>query len=819
MTRRNSPRGCMRDAAVYRVRWQRPSLAGLSLIFAAPYGAFAVEQDSVPPDIQTVAVPRVESGGVLIAQASVSQPRAFTIPAGDLQSALLAFSQQADLQLLYSADITAALRTQGVQGAYTPEQALRLLLAGTGLTYDLAGGSTIVIERLAAQDRGPLQLQPITVTSQLQQRDLQETQASVAVFTGDELDQSTDTNIKDLFDRTANVYDAAGGLGLTIRGIEAAGIGGGGSGLLVDVNVDGASYVTAQGSRTGSFSTWDLGQVEILRGPQSTQQGRNALAGAISIRSKDPGFEREIKGRADYGRFDEHRLAAAVNVPIVDDKVALRISGEQFGSDGFIENTTRNEDDYARSELQTLRAKLRFNPTDRLDVILGHSYSDNQLGTARVNPALTGNNTTNTANEKNVEEAASNITNLRITYDLNPGLTVFSETTYLRTDYRIFGDSDGTAADTGTGERTIEDTNFSQEVRASYSGERLSGTIGVYYSDISTDLDFTAVTPASLFGFPPPSNSIIASNGQDTDVENYAVFGELDHRFADHWTVTLGARYDYEERDDVRFQTLVLDSVPISSAPPTESNATYSAFLPKAGLTYHWTDDVSTGFTIQRGYRSGGSGINSDGSFEFDEETTTNYELSFRSTWANDRLVVNANAFFTEWTDQQVVVPGPIGLIDGRVENAGESELYGFEVETEWLLNDNLNIFANLGFTRTRFVDFVQSGRNLGGNEFPFAPKWTGSLGGTYYFDNGGFVDLVGSFTDNVFETADNMPTGESDSFLIINGRVGYEADTWAAFVYARNLLDREYIERRRSTATDSPGEPRVIGVSVSARF
>ena len=788
-------------------------------MLAAPVPTFAIDRRAPPTDTGSGAAARFESGGVLIAQTSTSQPRAFTIPAGDLQSALLAFSQQAGLQLIYSADMTAAVRTDGVRGAHTPEQALRLLLAGTGLTYRIAGGDTVTLERTIARNRGPLELQPITVTSQLQQRDLQETQASVAVFTGDELDQSTDANINDIFDRTANVYNALGGLGVTIRGIESRSVAGAGSGLVIDVNVDGASYVTAQGSRTGSFSTWDLGQVEILRGPQSTQQGRNALAGAISIRSKDPGFAHEIKGRADVGRFDEHRLAAAVNVPIVDDKVALRLSGEQFGADGFIENTTRREDDFARRELQTLRAKLRVRPTDRLDVILGHSYSDNQLGTPSVQSSVTGTRAISTADEKSIEEAANNISNLRLTYDLGPGLSLFSESSYLRTDYRTFQDADGTAAEAGTGERTIKDTNVSQEIRTSYGGERFSGTVGAYYSDISTDLDFAAVTPAVAFGFPPPSQTAVFSNGQDTDVENYAVFGELDYRFAARWTVTLGARYDYEERDDVQFQRLVVDSVLVSSEPPTESKTSYAAFLPKAGLTYHWTDDVSTGVTIQRGYRSGGGGINTSGSFEFDEEYTTNYELSFRSTWANDRVVANANAFFTEWTDQQVFVPGPIGFIDGRVENAGKSELYGFEVETEWLLTDRLNLFANLGFSRTRFIDFIQNGQDLGGNEFPYAPKWTGSLGGAYYFDNGVFVDLVGGFTDNVFETAANQPAEESDSHFIVNGRLGYEADSWAAFVYARNLLDRDYIERRRNDAFDTLGEPRVIGVSLSARF
>lgn len=146
---------------------------------------------------------------------------------------------------------------------------------------------------------------------------------------------------------------------------------------------------------------------------------------------------------------------------------------------------------------------------------------------------------------------------------------------------------------------------------------------------------------------------------------------------------------------------------------------------------------MSTGFTVQRAYRAGGAGTTLGGeNYEFDAEFTTNYELAFRSTWLRERLVANANAFYTDWTDQQVFVPGALGAFDGQVKNAGKSDLFGFEVETEWQATNNLNVFANFGHTRTHFKEFlIQMGNefvDLEGNEFPFAPKWTGSLGGAY---------------------------------------------------------------------------------------
>ena len=414
--------------------------------------------------------------------------------------------------------------------------------------------------RSAEQELAPIVAKPVVVTGELQERTVQESQTSVTVFKGEMLDQSTlFRDIKDVFNQTANVSNVQSGLGLSIRGISMVGIAGGGQGLLVNVNVDGASYITAAGSRTGAFSIWDLGQVEILRGPQSTQRGRNALAGSILVRSQDPAFEEELKVRSDYARFNEYRLAGAVNLP-VSETVAVRVSGEQFYTDGYIRNPTLNDDEFALNRMQTLRGKVRWQPNERLDVIVGHTFSNNILGTPNVRDDLSGRAPLSFNDGPTTEGAKNNITNLRVNVKIDPRWSVFSETTYLDGEYQI-----DVAQTFLRGIRDILDTNLIQEVRVNYQGEQVSGVLGGYYSDIDSDLDFAATFPAALFPPdqfpvpPPPGTQVIRADGTDQKIHNYAIFGEVEMNVFSNWTFVVGGRYDYEDQETALYQATRFD--------------------------------------------------------------------------------------------------------------------------------------------------------------------------------------------------------------------------------------------------------------------
>ncbi|MEM8766379.1 MAG: TonB-dependent receptor, partial [Pseudomonadota bacterium] len=185
----------------------------------------------------------------------------------------------------------------------------------------------------------------------------------------------------------------------------------------------------------------------------------------------------------------------------------------------------------------------------------------------------------------------------------------------------------------------------------------------------------------------------------------------------------------------------------------------------------------------------------------------------------------NANAYYTDWTDQQVTVPGPSGtFFDARTENAGKSDLWGTEVETVYLPQANTEIYLTISYAKTRFRDYIGRDFNgqpvdLSGNEFPQAPRWTGAVGMLHRWANGFDFDLRGSYTGTSFFTPLNLESQKSDAFFIVDARIGYVAQRWSIHAYARNLFDQQYLTRVRLDGFSTAGEAQVIGLTVSGNI
>ncbi|MEM8596920.1 MAG: TonB-dependent receptor [Pseudomonadota bacterium] len=756
--------------------------------------------------------------------ANAQEVQRFDIAQQPLDAALTAFGLQSGLQVSADPSLFGDLGSQGVSGSVTAEQALTALLSGTGVGYRFDGPNTVVIEASVVQpDDGVLQLDQILVQGELQTRTLQDTQTSVAVITGEELDRRDDFDLYDVIERTPNVTSSFNERGFAIRGVDQRGPTAAGNGLVINTQVDGATLPDNLTSFFGPYSTWDLEQVEILRGPQSTQQGRNALAGAIVIRSADPTYDLAFKARGDVAARDTVGGAFAANLPLIDETLAFRVSAEHQRTDGWVTNPTLGVDDYDFREQTTVRAKLRFDPADTFSALLSFSHVENVGGEDLVDGDLFPDRRVNFSELTAEEGANHNIANLRLSYDIGPALTLESESTYYFGSYRRIEDSTQSPEPDGFLDRDQESRSIEQEVRLSYSSEALSGVIGGYFANVDLE-DFTSTTsPGDGFGL--PGFLIDSQFRTETDVTNLAIFGEAEIRVLPNLSVIAGARYDREER---RFESVgalrLIPPIPGAPLPPDDlevSDTTYDAFLPKAGLVYDWTEDFSTGITIQRGYRAGGSqrnGITGEVS-EFDPEFTWNYELSVRSQWLDRRLTANANVFYTQWRDQQVNVSGPSGnVLDFTTVNAGKSRLYGGEVEIDFSATDNLALFASAGLAQTEFLDLVDNGEDLSGNRFPLSPRVTAAFGGAYLFDNGIEIRADASYTGAAFQDAQNTASTEIDRRFLVNASLGYETEAWGVSLWARNLLDNDYILQTTSGNVRT-GEPLTVGVTATLRF
>lgn len=768
--------------------------------------------------------------------AEVTRPLVLHLDAQPLQQAIETVSETFDVNVLAPGSLLDDRRAPAISGSMTGEEAIRRLLRGSGLRARRSASGDIVIsadpESALPKKTEPIMLAPIMVQGELISRSLQDTQTSVAVIAGEELERRADGNLFDVIERTAGASLGAEGERIVIRGVPETGVGNGAP--VITKRVDGAVVDVGRTTFNATNSTWDLRQIEVLRGPQSTQTGRNALAGAVEIRSNDPTYDPEIKVRTAIGNENTGAGAFAVNVPLIEDTAALRVSLDRQRTDGFVTNPTLGEDDYDSRDDMTLRAGLRVDPTDDLTAIFKYTRIESE--SSANGPAIEGSlfpgRRVSVVNESEREDTTLSAGNLRVFYDFSESLRLENETTYTVSNTSTVLDFDNSAAPLSVFTNEVDSRSLEQELKLLYTADRVRAVLGGFFAKDDSDFQSVSTLPGFL-AFPglPPTLIVSGTLRPSGKRTNYAVFGEAEIGVLPALTLIAGGRYDHQKNEGRNVTTVeVSDPAFAPLLPPsatTKTKVRFDAFLPKLGLVYDFTDDASLGFTVQRGYRAGGASFNTITGVqnEFDPEFTWNFELALRSQWLDERLTVNANVFYTDWNDQQVAIFGTSGSpFDFRTENAGSSRLFGGEIEVRAQPLDNLDLFAGFGYANTEFTDFVSGGNQLAGNEFPFASKYTASFEGTYYFDMGTYVSVDASYQSKAYGDVDNTEARETDGRFLVNARLGYDAERWSVTAYVNNLFDKDYVTTVGNAVAGrdgliTAGDPRAFGVIGQVRF
>ena len=744
-------------------------------------------------------------------------------------------------------------------------------------------------------------LEEVVVKGEKISRSLQDTVSSVAVFTSTEIDESAIYDIQDVFTRLANVNGASDNQGFTIRGINNSAVGAVGTSGLASFHIDGA-FIEGRGIANGQKELWDVGQVEVFRGPQSTNQGRNSLAGAIFVRSKDPTYEPDGQYRVAFGEDNTRALSVAYGNALIDDQLAFRIAIDNQETDGYINNETLGDAEYGGSRNTTVRLKTLFEPTsiDGLSVLTTLSYSDNDSGDIFSSAIDAQGNDIDPlsnrvfANIDAFENVNQSIFTTELDYEINDQWSLTSIFSYNETEFFRRDDDDRqvTGGPSARNREEVTDT-ISQEVRFNFDSDNLKANIGLYYFNLdntediddllgtdSRDIIFQLAQPG-LVPLLGTSNATVAATSvaalyddpfiidrvgvSAQDIENLAVFANVEYDVSDFVTVFVGARYDDEsvinQRTEERglvsglpeLSDLVLPGglAPFSSTIaaatiPTinqvilnlndfddlDNDADFSAFLPKVGITLNWHDDLSTSFTIQRAYRAGGADSNSVQNFTFDPEFTTNYDFSLRSQWFDNRLTLNANLFYVDWEDQQVNLFDPLDptALEVIVVNAASSSVKGAELELSYRANNGLDLFANAGYVESEYDDFplelfstegaMVSTFDFSGNEFTDAPNYTFAAGFSYDLSSALRLQSDFNYQEASFDDAQN--TRVNDSRTLVNSKLTYQFnDAIELSLVARNLFDEQYLVRSvlPSISTAVVGEPRRVLLQLQGKL
>lgn len=587
-------------------------------------------------------------------------------------------------------------------------------------------------------------------------------------------------------------------------------------------------------SGLGSAATlFDIDQIEVLRGPQATRYGANALAGLIYVTSAQPEDHFESRVEVGAGNYDTQQYGGVITGPVAALDSQFRIAAEHYSTNGYYTNAYLDRDDTNRRGELTLRGRWRYQPADnlRIDLSLLHVQIDNGYDAWSLN-----NTRTTESNDPSVDSQHSSGASLRLTYSgLGPAtLTVIG--TYAQT-YVKYGYDGDWGNPILWAPYIYNYTELQYRDRSTQSLEVRLGTnsphgfdwlVGAYAFRLTESLSDTS---AGIYQSNPDdpatasiSDTVVTSHYRS---QNAALFGELDGDLTSRLRWTFGLR---GEQRTANYHDLTTN--------PGEPNASNN-FQPtdnlwggQASLTYAATDVQSAYVLVSRGYKAGGFNLSQGllpGQVMFGPESDVNFETGYKANLLDDRLHINTDLFYTLRrslqlkTSEQLDPNNPDDFIF-YTGNADSGRNYGLEAEAQWRATRRVSIGASLGLLQTQYHGFIQNGVLLPDRELANAPHWQGAVNVTYRDPRGAFLRIDGTGMGSYyFDLPPNWTT--SHAYGLLNAKIGWEA-SWSAYLWGRNLLNKNYAVRGFYFGDVPPnfpnelyiqlGDPRTLGVNFS---
>ena len=827
-------------------------------------------------------------------------------------------------------------------------------------------GSSASLSSIALAQTGALE--EIVVTARKRAESLQDVPIAVTAFTSSQIESAGIERPQDFIALTPNVsiVDTAnvGDTQVTIRGQYSTRDAESSFAYVVD-----GVLITNPNGFNGEL--FDIEQIEVLKGPQGALYGRNATSGAILVQSKRPTNEFEARIRGGFGDDDLKKGQLMLSGPLIEDKLMGRVAISYRETDGQFENDLTGENDAINyMEDTSARARLIWEPNDRLSVDTQLSYRDVDAGAINFNAAFalpvaaefTGNpdlyKDVNDSDFKFIfnvpgeNEQENTFVSVKADYEMGFG-TVTLIGSYDDLEESLI--SDGTSAAFGGyslgapesqsacietynsfdtsllqspfyaiqdgnppgvyleeinglngllppyspttcdgyqyQERNQESTSLEVRLTSNEEG-RFRWVAGLYYANIDREV---VVAYGADLGLGFTKAPYVPPNGRnptdqlfwdDFDTEVYAAFGQVELDVGQRGELALALRYDEEDREVSNKVPNVLNAqifgafgqAPINPAYDgsltdeiPDRDETFDEWQPKISYTHTFSDSVSGYASYGVGFRSGGfNSIGSEatvngtfGSYptapqnvrdEFDKEVTDTYELGVKTTWLDNRLRVNAAAFYTEIDDYQFFnfFAGPFGLLR-VVTNIDEVEIYGAEVDFAWAFNDYLTFSGGYGFVDTE-IEENQNRPYTEGNDLPYAPEASGALSLDFrypvfgnlewttrvdyqYVGKTWFHSVQGNETINFFtdlEPVYGVPgfgfgpsefsNAERDDYFTINVRAGISGENWSVIAWSQNVTDEDYLEEvipapEFGGSFNHPNYGRISGVDFTYNF
>lgn len=590
--------------------------------------------------------------------------------------------------------------------------------------------------------------------------------------------------------------------------------------LLDDIDLSGVGMVA---------TLFDVEQVEVLRGPQGTRYGANALGGLIKLKTRDPRRDAEILTEATVGQDDAFGLGAVLGGAIAGTGTgAFRLGLQKFASSGFRDNVFLGRDDTNGRDELTARARAHFEPSTRLGIDLTGLLIDVDNGY----DAFAIDNSRVTHSDRPGRDAQRTLGGSLVARFAGDALEITSITALADSAIEYSFDGDwGNDAFWGVPydfiSRTLRDRQtLTQDLRLASRAldvdRRIAWVSGVYLrrlEEANDQLDrgvyLTDETERALTS--------------DFESTSYALYGQIDWRVLPRLDLSLGLRAerraaDYRDSDGEAFE------------PADDMLGGHLTAAFALSDTQRWYASLT------RGYKSGGFNIGravSPDRRQYDPEYLWSLETGLRSRWAAGRLESAVTLFYMERRDQQVdtsfqLDPNDPLTFTFYVDNAAEGRNYGLEASLRWGMSDRWSVDGSLGLLESYYTDYGYPDpadptrvRDLGGREQTHAPSYQYALAATWRHPRGFMARADVTGRDTFYYSASHDERARVAT--LVNIKAGYEAAHWAVYLWGTNVFDEDHSQLGFFFGNEPPdfpptrytpsGDPRQVGVTAEWRF
>lgn len=775
-----------------------------------------------------------------------------------MAAALQSVARQTGVDILFAPAALQGLRSHPVQAAASAREAVEAIISGSDLEVVAgANGALIVRVRQNAADPIPkpqLETVPmpdvVIVTANKRSQPLSDVPEAVTSIGGTELRRTQARRFEDYLTKVPGLNFVSSGEGTTqlfIRGITA---GAAQLSSTVAVYVDdtpyGSSTVYAGGATSvPDLDPSDIDHIEVLKGPQGTLYGADALGGVLKFVTTQPNMQilsghMEMGGGTVDGGGNGYNASGAANIPLVAGELAVRLSGFYRQDPGFIDDPGRSQTDVNRALVYGGRFALGWSPADGVKV----SLTALAQNTRARNPSaedVTVPSLAPLAGEReqsrlfdSPKDYAYRLYSAHVDMDLGYA-SLISVTSYSTFSLRRVDEFLAYEHYFGVpfrAEQPVDQARLTQELRLqSTAAEPLEWRVGAFFShEHSQQRQYIdSLTPGTL----QPTGAVVADVAVPDRYTEIAGFGDLTYHVNDRFDVTVGARYSHN--DQHLEESGMLQGMSFSAARSTSDNSATWLFNPRYKLPAGWMVYARAASAYRPGGPTTVIPVVSVPKATYDPDHLIDYETGVKGSWLNRRLSFEADLFYIDWRKIQLN-ESVSGL--SYIANGGKARSRGFEASLSYLPLPGLMLVVGAAHTDAALSQDAPGVGGRDGDPLAAVPKWTASLDASYEWRLspvwsafvGGSLRYVGNRLSDFAVEADTLLPAERyslGSYTVSDVRSGFARDAWRATLYVKNVGDERgilLIAPETPFANASPYvasiiQPRTFGVDLSMQF